>query len=181
MTIPTIMTTRLTLRPLRRDDLDALAAILGDPIAMRFYPHPFSRAESLDWIERDLARYERLGFGLLAVELAETGELIGDCGPTILEVDGVDEVELGWHVRRDVWSRGYATEAAIATRDWMFDERQFDRLIALVRPENVASCRVAEKIGMTVEREVDRRGIRHVVYAMTPTDRTGADPTQGDR
>lgn len=174
MTIPTIVTARLTLRPLRRNDLDALWAVLGDPIGMGFYPHPYSRDESLEWIERDLARYGRDDFGHLAIELNETRALIGDCGPTILEVGGVDEVELGWHVRRDLWSRGYATEAASATRDWMFDERALDRLISLVRPENVASCRVAEKIGMTVEREVDRRGMRHLVYAMTPADRPGA-------
>lgn len=171
MTPSSITTTRLLLRPLSREDLGALGAILGDPIGMRFYPHPLSVAESLDWIERDIARYEDHGFGRLAIELKETGALIGDCGPTILDVEGVDEVELGWHVRRDLWSRGYATEAALATRDWMFDRAGRARLIALVRPENVASCRVAEKIGMTVEREVDRRGIRHHVYAMTAADR----------
>lgn len=173
MTVPTLTTARLTLRPLRPDDLDALGAILGDPLGMGFYPHPLSRAESQAWIERDITRYERDGFGHLAIELGETRELIGDCGPTILEVLGVDEVELGWHVRRELWSRGYASEAAMATRDWMFDERGLDRLISLVRPENVASCRVAQKIGMTVEREVDRRGVRHNVYAMTPADRPG--------
>jgi RimJ/RimL family protein N-acetyltransferase len=176
MMLTTITTSRLILRPLRRDDLDALGAILGDPIGMGFYPHAFSRAESLEWIERDIARYDDLGFGHLAIELTETGTLIGDCGPTILDVEGVDEVELGWHVRRDLWSRGYATEAAIATRDWMFDGRNLDRLISLVRPENVASCRVAEKIGMTVERDVDRRGIRHHIYAMTPADRRTSPP-----
>jgi RimJ/RimL family protein N-acetyltransferase len=169
--VPTLETARLRLRTLRRTDLDALAGVLGDPVGMSFYPHPFSREESLAWIERDIARYERLGFGHLGIELLATGELIGDCGPTILDVEGVAEVELGWHVRRDLWGRGYATEAAIATRDWMFDGRRLERLISLVRPENEASCRVAEKIGMTVEREVDRRGLRHYVYAMGPTDR----------
>ena len=171
MAVPTLDTPRLRLRPLRRTDLDALAAVLGDPVGMSFYPHPFSREESLDWIERDIARYDRHGFGHLGIELGSSGELIGDCGPTILDVAGVAEVELGWHVRRDLWGRGYATEAAVATRDWMFDGRGLERLISLVRPENIPSCRVAEKIGMTVEREVDRRGMRHYVYAMGPDDR----------
>ena len=172
MSVPTISTARLTLRALRAEDLDALGAILGDPIGMSFYPHPFGRDESLAWIERDIARYADLGFGHLAVELNATGDLIGDCGPTILDIDGVDEVELGWHIRRDLWSQGYATEAAIATRDWVFDGLGLERLISLVRPENVASCRVAEKIGMTAERTIERRGVGHVVYAMTALDRS---------
>jgi RimJ/RimL family protein N-acetyltransferase len=172
MSVPTISTARLTLRPLRTEDLDAFGTILGDPIGMSFYPHPFSHDESLAWIERDIARYAELGFGHLAVELDATGDLIGDCGPTILDIDGVDEVELGWHIRRDLWSQGYATEAAIATRDWVFDGLGLERLVSLVRPENMASCRVAEKIGMTIERAIERRGVGHLIYAMTALDRS---------
>ena len=169
--MPTLETERLILRELQPGDLDALAVVLGDPVGMEWYPHPFSRDETRAWIERDRGGYAELGFGHLGVVLRETGELIGDCGPTILEVEGAQEVELGWHIRLDLWGRGYATEAAIASRDWMFDGRGLDRLIALVRPENAPSCRVAEKIGMHVDRTIDRRGWRHHVYAMAPADR----------
>ena len=98
--VPSIVTARLVLRELRPDDLDALAAVLGDPVAMAWYPQPFSREETMAWIERDRARYATAGFGHLGIELRSTGELIGDCGPTVLDIEGVPEVELGWHVRR---------------------------------------------------------------------------------
>jgi RimJ/RimL family protein N-acetyltransferase len=167
MGMPTLATERLVLRPLRLADLDAFAAILGDPETMAYYPHPYTRAETQRWIERDLAAYEQAGLGHLAVMLREGGEFVGDCGPIVLRVAEVDEVELGWHIRRDLWHRGYATEAACAARDWAFGQRQLTRLISLVRPENRASCRVAEKIGMHLERAVDYKGLGHVIYAMS--------------
>ncbi|HYI46622.1 MAG TPA: GNAT family N-acetyltransferase [Actinomycetota bacterium] len=143
-------TDRLRLRPLAEHDLDALHAVLGDPELMRYYPAPFSLADTGEWIDKQLARYTRDGFGLWAMELEETGEMIGDCGLTIQDVDGVGHVEVGWHVRRDMCNQGFATEAAKACRDFAFGEMGLTRLISLVRPENLASCRVAEKLGMTV-------------------------------
>jgi RimJ/RimL family protein N-acetyltransferase len=82
--------------------------------------------------------------------LTETDELIGDCGLTVQFVDGSPFVEVGWHVRRDHWSKGYATEAGIACRDWAFENLDITNLISLVRPENVPSGRVAEKLGLIV-------------------------------
>lgn len=171
MTIPILETHRLLLRPLALNDLEAFAEILGDPVGMAFYPHPFDRAETLAWIERDLSRCETLGFGHLAMELRSNGLFVGDCGPTILTVAGVDEIELGWHVRRDHWNQGLATEAALTIRDWAFDGLGLRRLISLVRPENQASSRVAEKIGMTIEREVEYKGVDHLVWSVAPDER----------
>ena len=171
MAIPLLETRRLVLRPFVRADVDALWAVLGDAEAMAFYPHPLSHAETSLWIERNLQRYERLGFGLLGLTLIDTGELVGDCGPTIQVVEGADELEIGWHVRRDLWNRGLASEAAVAVRDWVWSALGRTRLISLVRPENVASCRVAEKLGMTVERLADFHGYTHRVYAMSAPPR----------
>jgi [ribosomal protein S5]-alanine N-acetyltransferase len=171
MILPVLHTERLTIRPLTLGDLDDFAAIFADPESMTAYRRTFSRDESRGWIERSLARYERDGFALFAVERAADGVYVGDCGPTIQVVEGVEEVEIGWHVRRDVWGQGYATEAAIALRDWVFDVLGRDRLIALVDPANAASCRVAEKIGMRVERDAEVFGSLHHVYAMTHADR----------
>lgn len=163
-------TERLQLRPLTIDDLDGLHAVLGDPELMQYYPAPLTREQTLGWIERNLVRYDVDGFGLWGVESVARGELIGDCGLTLQEVDGFDHVEVGWHVRRDMCNQGLATEAAKACRDFAFEELGLIRLISLVRPENVASCRVAEKIGMTVEGHTIRGpGWDHRVYGMSRT------------
>jgi RimJ/RimL family protein N-acetyltransferase len=140
----------LLLRELTRADVDALHAVLGDTETMAWYPHPYSRDEVKRWIEWSLDNYARLRHGLWAVILKETDELIGDCGLTVQFVDGAPFVEVGWHIRRDHWNKGFATEAGLASRDWGFDNLDITNLISLVRPENVASWRVAEKLGLTV-------------------------------
>jgi RimJ/RimL family protein N-acetyltransferase len=165
-----MLTERMRLRPFRPDDLEALWAIQGDPDTMRWYPHPFSREESQTWITRNLERYERDGHGHWAAELIDDGRLAGSCGLLVQQVDGVAEIEAGWIFDRALWNRGLATEAGRACRDLAFGPMGRTRLISLVRPENVASCRVAEKLGMTVERETVHAELRHHVYAMTPAD-----------
>jgi ribosomal-protein-alanine N-acetyltransferase len=164
--LTTIETERLVLRPFRQDDLDDLFAILGDAETMRFYPRPYTREEVEGWIRRNLERFEESGWGLWAILDKGTDEFLGDCGVTDQDVEGVIEPEIGWHVKRSRWRQGIATEAAVAHRDRAFDELGFRRLISLIRPENVASRGVAEKLGMTVEKETDRAGIRHFVYSM---------------
>jgi RimJ/RimL family protein N-acetyltransferase len=165
--VSTILETeRLRLRHYHRDlsDLSALHAIQSDPHHMRFYPHPFSEAESREWIERRLQQYDQLGFSLWAAEDRATGEFLGNVGPTPQEVDGVEEIELGWSVTPTRSGQGIATEAGLACREWCFAHLDVDHLISLVRPENVASRRVAEKIGMHVWKETDHAGILHRVY-----------------
>lgn len=147
-------TERLRLREFTLDDADALLAVLGDPIAMRYYPAPYDRAGIEDWIRRNLARYADSGFGLWAMLPKHSDELIGDCGCYVREIEGNFEFEMGWHVRRDLWGRGYATEAAQSCIECAFSSLGAERVIALVRPENLGSCRVAEKIGMSCERVI---------------------------
>jgi ribosomal-protein-alanine N-acetyltransferase len=165
-------TPRLTLRQYRLDDLDALAAILGDAETMKYYPAPFSRAQTRRWIEQNIERYEHDGHGLWAMDLRATGEFAGNCGLVARTVDGAREVEIGWHVARSLWGRGIAPEAAIACRDYGVNELGFARLISLVRPVNTASRRVAEKIGMTVAKEVPYgpEGWPHLVYVWPPSE-----------
>jgi ribosomal-protein-alanine N-acetyltransferase len=160
-------TERLRLRRYRRSDLDELEAILGDPETMRYYPEPYSRAKVLEWIEDNIRRYREDGSGLWAMELRETGAFAGNCGPAVRVVQGTPQIELGWHVARPLWGQGLAPEAAAGCRDWAFEHLDAERVIALVRPENVPSRRVAEKIGMTVEDEVlyGQMSWVHLVYA----------------
>jgi [ribosomal protein S5]-alanine N-acetyltransferase len=161
-----VQTKRLSLREFVPEDFDALALILSDPETMRYYPAPFDRAAVADWIQRNRTRYANDGYGLWAMILNSTHELIGDCGLVCQTVDGVDEIEIGYHVRRDLWGQGYATEAARACRDYGFANLAVDRLISLIRPENLASRRVAEKNGMTIWKEVIRANLLHYVYAI---------------
>jgi hypothetical protein len=89
-----------------------LLRVLSDPETMRFYPAPYDRAGVEDWIARGIRRYAEHGHGLWAMVLKASGEMIGDCGLTVQNVDGADEIEIGYHVRRDLWGQGLATEAA---------------------------------------------------------------------
>jgi [ribosomal protein S5]-alanine N-acetyltransferase len=159
-------TRRLSLREFEPEDLDALAAILSDPETMRYYPAPFGREAVADYIQRNRTRYANDGYGLWAMILKSTCELIGDCGLVRQSVDGADEIEIGYHVRRDLWGQGYASESARACRGFGFANLAIERLISLIRPENLASRRVAEKNGMTICKEVTRANLLHYVYAI---------------
>jgi RimJ/RimL family protein N-acetyltransferase len=172
--MPTLETARLRLRPLRDADLEPLHAIQSDPEHMRFYPHPFSLDESRAWIERMQERYERDGLGLLAVEDRTTGEFLGNVGPCIQVVDGVDEVELGWSVTPRRARQGIASEAAGACRDWVFEATARDHVISLVRPENTPSRGVAERLGMTVWKDVMWGSQPPMVHHVYRRDRASA-------
>jgi [ribosomal protein S5]-alanine N-acetyltransferase len=159
-------TKRLTLREMTLHDIDDLLEVLSDPEAMQFYPQPFDLQMTQTWIERNIQRYAQHGFGLWALILKESGKLIGDCGLVVQEVDGVEEVEIGYHIRRDLWGKGLATEAAQACCNYGFTQLGFDKLISLVNPANIASCRVAEKNGMSLIKEIEWRNKPTCVYAV---------------
>jgi RimJ/RimL family protein N-acetyltransferase len=161
-----LQTERLRLRELVAEDLDALYQVLGDAETMRFYPNPFSREETAEWIERNRDRYGEFGFGLWGLELLDTGVLVGDCGLTLQRVDGALDVEVGYHLNRAYWHRGLATEAAAACRDHAFGVLGLDRLIAIILPENTPSQGVARRIGMEIEKEADHAGLRHLIFSM---------------
>ena len=165
-------TSRLILREFTPNDADALALVLSDAETMRFYPSAFDRAGVEQWIARNMQRYAKDSHGLWAMVLKSSGQMIGDCGLTVQEVDGVNEVEVGYHVRRDLWGQGLATEAARACRDYGFVHLPVERIISLIRPENVQSRRVAEKNGLTVWKEIVWRGLPHLVYAIQRPDKT---------
>ncbi|WP_223343304.1 GNAT family N-acetyltransferase [Synechocystis sp. PCC 7339] len=99
-------TKRLILRKMTPNDVDDLLEIPSDPEAMQFYPQPFDRKMTQAWIERNIQRYAQYGYGLWALIFKENGKLIGDCGLVVQEVDGVEEIEIGYHIRRDLWGQG---------------------------------------------------------------------------
>jgi ribosomal-protein-alanine N-acetyltransferase len=165
--VPTLIeAARLVLREFEPEDAPALARVLSDPDTMRYYPAPYDRTGVEQWITRNRQRYKDDGVGLWAMVLRSTGEMIGDCGIIRQPVEGHYLYEIGYHLRRDHWGQGLATEAATACRDWGFAALKADRLISLIRPENVPSQRVAERTGMTIWKEIDWRGLPHRVYSI---------------
>ncbi len=133
---------------MRADDLDAMAALLGDPEVMAFYPAPKTRAEAVEWIARTRSSYAEHGHGLWIVETHD-GDVVGDCGLTWQSYNRTPVLEVGYHVRAPLQGRGYATEAARACVDLVRTELAPTLLTAIIHPENIASRRVAEKLGMT--------------------------------
>jgi ribosomal-protein-alanine N-acetyltransferase len=167
-------TERLILRKMTSEDLDELLLIFSDPKVMQsFGGILFDRAMMKKWIDRNLNHQDRHGYGIFSVILKEKEVLVGDCGLEHMEVDGSHEVELGYDFRSDYWNRGLATEAAAAVRDYAFEQLGLKRLISLIRPNNLASMRVAEKIGMNKEKECEQNNLRYYVYSMSRSAERG--------
>ncbi len=163
-----IETKRLILRKMTIDDLDDLLLIFSDPKVMEsFGGGLFDRTKMEKWIRRNLDHQDRYGYGLFSVILKESGELVGDCGLEHMEVDGMPEVEIGYDFLSSYWGRGLATEAASAVRDYAFHQLRLQRVISLIRPDNPASMRVAEKMGMVREKEWTRGDINYFVYSQS--------------
>lgn len=154
---------RLTFRRMHADDLDDVARLLGDPVVMEHYPRPRTRAEAADWIAVNQRRYADDGYGLWAVHDRE-GRFVGDCGLTWQVVDGVADLEVGYHLVPDRWGEGLATEAAAACRD-LAAARGVRRLVAIVRPGNARSVAVAQRIGLALERTGTMADLPVEVYA----------------
>lgn len=173
-----VETARLSLRPFRLSDHEALSRVFGDAEVMRFGDGPRTHAWVGDWLRDCLDGYERRGFGPWAVVERSSGEVIGYCGLFYFpDVNGRPEIELGYRLARAYWGRGYATDAVLAARDYAFDALGMPRLIALIDPDNAASLRVAEKAGMKYEDDVMLAGYTHPdrVYTVTrPSGKGGA-------
>lgn len=160
-------TARLHLRELVPADLDFIATMHADAEVMRFWPKPYTRAESEEWLKRQFDRYGREGHGIWLVVDKAGGAPLGRAGLTLQNVDGVDEPEIGYMIHRPFWRRGLATEAATGIRDYAFGVLNMPRVVSLIRPQNFPSQGVARKLGMTPEpRLVQHGGYEHMVFAL---------------
>jgi RimJ/RimL family protein N-acetyltransferase len=154
---PELATERLLLRPLAAADTAALAVMNADPEVMRYIgdgsPRTLEQTEGL--VAKVMAHWDDHGWGAFAVSERDTGALVGLgilATPTFLP-EILPVTELGWRFARDRWGRGYAPEAARAVAGFAFGELGFDRVVSCIHSDNRASVRVAEKLGMTLERE----------------------------
>jgi len=136
-------TERLRLREYTDDDFAALFAIISDPETMKFFPKPYDEKGTKRWLEWSMQHYREHGFGFWAVELKETGELIGNCGLTMQEIDGELLPEIGYHFHKEYWRQGFGSEAARGVRDWAFQNTNYDCLYSYMSAANTASYAVA--------------------------------------
>lgn len=157
-------TPRLELRELTADDLDFVATMMAHRDVNRYYERQFTRADAEVWLTRQLTRYARDGHGLWLVTERSSGAPVGQVGLAMQELQGGRHPEIGWLLHRPYWGRGYATEAAAATRDVARSRWGYERLISLIRPVNAPSRRVAERIGMQPGPIVEFHGFEHIVY-----------------
>lgn len=148
-----IETERLILREYTTDDFAALYEIVSDPETMQHYPAPFDEERTCGWINWNLENYQKYGFGLWAVVLKETGEFIGDCGITIQNIDGELLPEIGYHINKKYWRRGFAKEAAQAVRDWVFTNTDYNEIYSYMKYTNIGSYSTALANGMKKVKE----------------------------
>lgn len=146
-------------------DLDDMTELLGDPQVMEHYPRPKDRDEAAGWIEWNLRSYATYGYGLWIVETHD-GEFIGDCGLIWQQVNDSAHLEVGYHVKTSAQNLDYATEAATACRDHARSQALSSRLVSIIHQHNRASQRVAEKIGMSLDRRLKHSSPIHLVYAL---------------
>lgn len=158
-------TKRLLLRPYTEEDIPSLHSIFSDPQTMAYYPAPFTYEQTYNWVKRNQRRYREDGYGLWAICLKENNTFIGDCGLVKQMIAGKTEVEIGYHIHKKYWSKGLATEAAKACKEYGFQYLQLNKLISMIDPNNMASIRVAEKIGFTKEKEVFIFEKAHLIYS----------------
>lgn len=142
-----IKTERLHLRKVEDADFVSLGRIYADQECMRFYPGAKSASEIREWFQRlAFDSYAQHGFGLWAVVDRVSGEVIGDCGITLQHTPAGLEPEIGYHLWREYWGMGLATEAAIACRDYAFHALGLRRVVSITSPENIPSQKVAERV-----------------------------------
>ncbi|MFD1707577.1 GNAT family N-acetyltransferase [Siminovitchia sediminis] len=117
-----------------------LSKVLSDPESMQYYHHSFNHEEVKDWIEWNMKNYKQDKHGLWAVILKDGGTFIGDCGITIQNIDGERLPEIGFHIIKEYWNKGYATEAASACKEYAFNILNYPKILSYTTLNNI-SCR----------------------------------------
>jgi RimJ/RimL family protein N-acetyltransferase len=173
--VSVVETERLVLRPWAADDLDPLAAIFAEPEVWRYpFGRAFTREETERFLRRQLDHWQDEGFGVWAAELSDESRLIGYIGLSIPHwlPEVLPAVEVGWRLHPAYWGRGLATEGGRASLGHGFETLELDRIIAILMPDNTASARVTDKLGMRdcLETWDGERGVALVVREIARAD-----------
>jgi RimJ/RimL family protein N-acetyltransferase len=165
-----IETNRLYVRELALKDTEELSKVLSDPESMQYYPEPFSKEKVEKWIRWNINNYKKYNHGLWAVILKDGEKFIGDCGITMQIIEKETVPEIGFHIIKDYWNKGYATEAALACKDYAFRVLNYPKVFSYTTVKNVPSQKVAEKIGMQVYKLFEKNGEKQIVQVAFNTD-----------
>ena len=161
----------LIFRELTLDDLDLLYALYSNPHVKKYvYEESMTYEETMEELEWIIDVYtSQPGFGLWGIIHKETGAFIGRCGLLQWTIDERPEVEVTYMFDEKYWGHGLGTEAAQALMQYGFEELKLPRLVCCIDAENLASIKVAEKLGMTFEKEVDTGEGQELLFARTKT------------
>ncbi|MFT3983374.1 MAG: GNAT family N-acetyltransferase [Lachnospiraceae bacterium] len=165
-----IETKELALRELTRNDFLQWYQILSDQETMQYYPRVFDMDKTRGWIDWSLDSYKRYGFGLWAIILKDTNQFIGDCGITMQNIYGDGNLfpEIGYHVDKRFWCKGYASQAAKACLRYAYENTDYNEIFCYQKWTNIPSKKVAEKIGMLLRKEYpDGKNTKTSVYSIT--------------
>ena len=169
-----LTTDRLLLTPWQSGDWADFHHIAADPEVMRYITGgaPWSKEQAREFVERQVIHYLRHGFCRWKAVSKEVGRLVGFCGAELIVLEGLAEVEIGWWLARHAWGRGLETEAASSALEDCLGRVGLRRVVSIAHPDNAASRRVMEKIGMAFERDAWYNGAPVVVYGVRSS---GAD------
>ncbi|NJO92589.1 MAG: GNAT family N-acetyltransferase [Chloroflexia bacterium] len=171
-----IETERLALRELDLIDLESLHEILGDSATMKYYPSTYSLEEVKSWLSRNIESYEKHSFGLWAMVLKGEETFIGQCGISMQDIDEELVPEIGYHINRNFWNKGYATEAANACMPYGFNNLDLESIYIHTYVKNIPSQRIAEKIGMkrikVYDKHIKNHNVtwQHVVFRVNKSE-----------
>ena len=166
--IPNLNTERLLLRAFDMDDLDPFASMVSDLEVMQQATYDgtaMTRTQAWNWLCFMLGHWHMRGFGIWGIEEKTSGELIGRIGLQFL--DSFDDVELVWMLAKSAWGKGFASEGARAAIDYGLITLALPRIAAVIRQENKPSIRLAERLGMEMEKEIERQDIQFYQYVIT--------------
>ncbi|MGL5175767.1 MAG: GNAT family N-acetyltransferase [Cetobacterium sp.] len=162
---------RLKFRKIVDMDFNKIHKILKDEEIMYAWGHGFSEDETREWIEKNKIRYKNEGFSYFSVIQKNTGDFIGVMGPLIEEIGGEKNVGVAYIIDKKYWGNGYATEAVKVFIDYAFNILKVNKVIAQIRPENIKSSKVAQRVGMKLEGEFIKiykeEEMLHYIYSIS--------------
>jgi len=161
---------RLIFRKITANDFNDLAVMLRDAEIMAAWEHTFSDEQIHKWIETQVSRYQKEIVGYFAAISKDTGAFVGQMGLMWNDFDELRVLEIGYMLKREYWNMGYASEGAAALAQYAFDVIGINKVYASIRPENIRSIRVAEKIGMIAEgsfiKHYNGKDMEHIIYSL---------------